>query len=432
MREFICATMRAVLLATLLASSLSIMPNSAAQVLLPPLTVEGRAEIDEEPYVPAPKTMEAINWYVEGNHYWFDPAIFPGNAPVDGHPRGPKAARGLVIWNAGHSESYAAQVKVAPIARYFAEQGWDVYNLTRHSGLASSEGMVRPWLPPRRDNKIVLLILAMSERARAMGYRRVILMGEDRGAYESVHAGRYKASVEAIIALSPAIYSEHTSVMFWERNHFRLSKLYDQFQGGAIKLAGAFFENDEWFEMQRPNIRGPHMQQRLTELGVPNYVINQPKYPGMNGHSGGLSWQFARRYGPCLIAFIDSGKAPACEDREAGVTAVFGIDPGKVPATQGDHVGLWQGTWDDGRFAALTVRDTSGGIAAATYQLGYGIDGEKPETLQWRLPLDGATVTDEAGVSHSFRPAPDATLVGERMYPSNPGLIERITLYRAP
>jgi hypothetical protein len=74
--------------------------------------------------IAAAQPAAAQHQYVEGQHYWFKPATFPGTA-APSPQQGPRKAKGAVIWNDGYSPDKPPAEKVAPVAQVFAEAGWD-------------------------------------------------------------------------------------------------------------------------------------------------------------------------------------------------------------------------------------------------------------------------------------------------------------------
>lgn len=323
--------------------------------------------------IPAP--AQAQN-FVEGQHYWLEPAVFPGIAPK-GHPYGPEKAKGLVLWNDGYSGNQAAPEKVPPIIQHFAEAGWDAYNLKRHPLLNDSRGTGSAGY----SDQTPALIMVALEKLKAMGYRRIVPVGQSRGAFAAVQVASYHAEVHGILPLSPAGFGSYIAGAQYVQNDLMLRGLWDKIKGAPILVGAGFFDKDDWFETKSPNVRGPYAEKRLSELGIPNFIVSEPKYTGMSGHGGGASWQFARRYGPCLEAFFDTGKRLPCEDEAADTAASFGIKP-VTPTSQDGYAGKWQGTFWNGRFIVLTVLPPEDGIYKAFYQLGRGVNGDKIETSQ--------------------------------------------------
>jgi dienelactone hydrolase len=360
--------------------------------------------------------LDPVKLLVEGTHYWFDPAAFPGRVDLSAHPYGPQRARGLVIWNGGHNPNRGAQLKVPPIAQYFAEQGWDVYNLMRHTILAG-EGFDRTGT--HIGNKIEHLLLRTIERAEAMGYQRIVIMGVSRGGFAVIAAGRYRARVHGILALAPANYGHYelSKNNEWLNNHGVIAEMWTHYKASKVLVGAGYFAGDLWYESRYPGQRAVTARETLGRLGVPHFIIDAPAFPWMQGHGGGVTWNFARRYGPCLEAFYDTGSAPLCADGDIRSLAVFGLPvPKSVARAQDGFSGFWQGTWSSGRFATLEIRPGKEGRHDVVYRLGKGVNGDKPETNRWSLEIkDGQMQRDSGKVRFQFQPGPDDTLLTTRI-----------------
>lgn len=331
--------------------------------------------------------------FIEGTHFWLEPAVFPGKTILQAHPQGPAKAKGVVIWNDGYSGDKIAPGKVPPIVQYFAEAGWDAYNLRRHSEFYAQ--------------RIALVMMVGVEKIKEKGYQRIVLMGQSGGAWGSIELGTYRTDILGILPLAPAGYGDYSHDGRWRQNDFEMRIKWDAYKGSAIRVAAGFFTDDDWYETKQPNIRGPFARQRLTELGIPNFIISQPDYPGMSTHFGGVGWEFARRYGPCLEIFFDTGKAPTCDDADPATAAVFKLPVVDVPSKRvRGFTGLWQGTIATGRLVRLIVPPVTEGRVDAYYQTGLGVDLDKQETNKWPLALRDGKLVREAG-KFEFRLASD-------------------------
>ncbi len=320
--------------------------------------------------------------FVEGQHYWLEPVASPG-APPGERLRGADRAKGAVIWNDGYDPERNPSEAVPPIVRYFADAGWDAFNLARHTVLST--------------DRISPLILLAIDRVKAKGYRRIVLIGHSAGAFAGIQAGSYRPDITGILSLAPAGFGDYGRGRDWRQNDFMLRKMWDSYEGSPLRVAAGFFNGDDWYETKEPHLRGPYAKRRLSELGVANFIIDQPDYPGMSTHFGGVGPEFARRFAPCLEHFLDTGERPACEDGDPRTAALFGIAPPPAPAADdAGFAGRWQGTIATGRFVVLTIPPSDGSRkVAATYQTGRGVDGEGPETTRWSLlSRDGMLVRE--------------------------------------
>ncbi len=323
--------------------------------------------------------------FAEERDYWFNPAVFPGRSDLSKHPYGPAKAKGLVIWNHGYSPDKLAPEKVPPVMQYFAEAGWDSYHLQRHPIIGLSKGKA---VAGATHDLTTPLILHVLELPAVRAYSRIILMGQSRGAFAAIHAGSLKPKIHGILPLSPAAFGDAGKSREWRQNDTYIRELWEKYKDSGILVAAGFFTGDDWFETQQPNVRGPYAEKRLTELGVSNYIINQPGYHDMQGHGGGQSWEFARRYGPCLQHFFETGKKPSCSETDKAMAATFRIKLPKLPTPDG-YSGLWLGTWTNGRVAAAVIEPDDNGGYKGVYRTGLGVNGDKPDDNAWLLMREG-------------------------------------------
>src|SRR5690606_20491798 len=189
-----------------------------------------------------------------------------------------------------------------------------------------------------------------------------------------------------VIALAPAA---HGNGSYWKDNDYAMRPIWEKFAGKKTKVAVAYFTGDEYYEAHAPNIRGPWLQAKLSSFGTPHYVINQPRVAGLKGHVAGHSWNFARRFGPCIFAFVESGEVPPCEEGDPGALATFRIVPPQALGSTSPLAGLWHGTWGGGRVIAIPIDGIEGSSVSARYMTGLGAnpETERAESLDWPLTL---------------------------------------------
>lgn len=325
--------------------------------------------------------------FLEDRDYWYKPAVFPGRSDLSKHPYGAHKAKGLVIWNHGYSPDKLAPEKVPPVMQYFAEAGWDSYHLQRHPiiGATRSRSMTGAAAPNDLSTPLILQVL---EKPEVRAYSRIILMGQSRGAFATIHVGSLKPKIHGILPLSPAGFGDAGKSQEWRQNDTYIREFWEKYRHSGILVAAGFFSGDDWFETQQPNVRGPYAEKRLTELGVANFIINQPDYHDMQGHGGGQSWEFARRFGPCLQHFFETVQKPSCGETDRKTAATFRIKLPKLPKHDG-YSGLWLGTWTNGRLAAAVIEPGENGAYKGTYRTGLGVNGDRPEDNSWFLVREG-------------------------------------------
>jgi pimeloyl-ACP methyl ester carboxylesterase len=267
---------------------------------------------------------------------------------------------------------------------------------------------------------VASIILTGVERVRTMGYQRVILLGQSRGAFGSIQAAAQHPEIDGILALAPGWTADYGKSSEWRRNDFDIRPYWDKYAGTTYRIAAAFFENDDLYETKEPHVRGPYAHNRLTELGVTNFILDQPKYAGMAGHHGGTSWEFARRLGPCLVYFFETGSAPSCAESDAATAAIFGIVLPNLPDGNG-YAGLWQGTWSNGRFLALAIQPPVNSRHSAVYWQGAGVNSDKAQSSTWNLIEKDGDLVHAAAVEFRLRLEGDGRLRVTRTDGRTPG-----------
>ena len=353
---------------------------------------------------------------LEGKNYDFKPAEYSMPAPPT---LGPDKARGLVIWSHGRGDT-AASEQAPPLAHYFAQQGWDVYSLYR--GWGSDD-----------RTRAQQIVQAGVEKAQGLGYRRIVLMGQSAGAYASIDAVRYGAAVEAVIGLAPAAHGGgSTPGNAWRQNDFAMRSIWESYGGVKAKVAVAYFSGDDYYEAHTPNIRGPWVAKKLQELGIPHFVISQPGVGSLTGHGAGQTGNFARRFGPCIYAFVETGTVPPCDDDGASLATFRIALPTEFPRRDGDaYAGLWQGTWSHGRFTLIAFGDTGAPAPRGLYRSGLSSGQEKPENYSLALKRESWGLSWPLGrFVYEARPAADGTLAVVRYDPAKPNEQATATLRR--
>src|SRR5258707_5639504 len=178
-----------------------------------------------------------------------------------------------------------------------------------------------------------------------------------------------RADLHAVVLTAPAAYGN------WETNSTKDNSkrdgrtvqsnadyLYDMVEDvKPTRVLVFFFARDDY----DPGGRGPRVDAILTQRHVVHKVIDQP--PDLFGHGSGHNHLFTRRYGPCIVDFIDPDKDPntvACE-------ASWGRAPtGEVPLPKDVQVvpaepavppslaalsGRWWGWYPNGREVEIII-----------------------------------------------------------------------------
>lgn len=207
---------------------------------------------------------------------------------------GAEAARGVIVFGhgrGGNGEDYRGAQPPSWVRR-FNLAGYDVLRFDRHPNsddAARAAGWLREGLA----------------RVRALGYRRIVLGGQSRGAWTALETLDTPGLAEAVIAVAAAAHGRGGSM--------NLGAQYDQLRaivtGAATaqaRVAFVQFEGDPF--VAHPEGRAWLIDQELRARVGAVLLIDRPS--GFAGHSAGHDWRFAERFGPCLVAFASDAEPP--------------------------------------------------------------------------------------------------------------------------
>lgn len=212
-----------------------------------------------------------------------------GVVPRDG------AASGAVVWLHPHYTEGPPPEAPAFMAR-LAARGWDGWRYDRPPG-----GAVPPASPLASG---VEELAAGTAALRARGYRRVVLVGESRGAFLVLAALRMPGLADAAALAAPAAHGRRA-----ERRPQALADFaaaLDRASPDALRrLALLLFENDGWDP--DPAARAGLFQAAVARLGWESLLIDRP--PAPTGHGGVQEPEFDAIFGACLADFLE-GRGP--------------------------------------------------------------------------------------------------------------------------
>ena len=203
--------------------------------------------------------------------------------------QGPGRARGAYVWAhgraAGGQDSRGSQPQ--PHVRVFNNAGYDVLRFDRDPAVDDTEAAAR-WLH------------GALRRLRAQGYRRIIVGGQSRGAWNALQTLDEPGLVDGVVAVAPAAHGP-TGSAAWPAAVEDLRHVLARARAPAARVAIATFAGDEFDpdpEARALLFRGLAAPQvgRLLFLDRPS---------GIPGHGGGALPAFTSRYGECLLGFIE-------------------------------------------------------------------------------------------------------------------------------
>jgi len=208
---------------------------------------------------------------------------------------GPREARGVYVWAHGRApngqDSRGAQPQ--PHVRPFNNAGYDVVRFDRDPATDETEAG-NAWL----HRALVEL--------RARGYRRIVVGGQSRGAWNALQALDTPGLADAVIAIAPAAHGPTGSpAQAWALDDLR--KVVAAAASPGTRVVVANFAGDPF---------DPDPEQRAAifrALASPRVgalmFLDRPA--GMKGHGAGADWRFNQRYGACLLEFAE-GRTARC------------------------------------------------------------------------------------------------------------------------
>lgn len=231
-----------------------------------------------------------------GTRYWEVPAL------RDYPYLGPAKAVGVILWShglAGTAPQY--QFAPPPIITEFAKADWDVMKIQRNPIFEDGWG--------HAGRLHVDYVVEQARKARAAGYKRVIVAGQSYGGAISLEASGQTDQIFGVLALAPGHGSDACSGMSGER------RIADMLVGQLIpaverakapRIVISVAEDDECLGGNRP---GPQIEQALRRIQA-KYIHFDASMP-IRGHGAGYTNQFSTWYRDCLIAFMAPDKEPA-------------------------------------------------------------------------------------------------------------------------
>lgn len=335
-------------------------------------------------------------------------------------------AQGAVVWS--HGRSIEVEDSEAPTPLYMKamrDAGWDVYRLDRMR--------ISDTLP-----NSARALAAYADGLKDKGYRRVVLTGQSFGAFISLLAAGQTDRVDAVIGTAPAAYGN-------------FSEAYDSFRENASQLwpilrnvrrsrVMLFFFHGDDFD---PGGRGDPARNLLSQRGLNHLVVDQPAL--LTGHGAANTGLFVRRFAGCIVRFAEApatpndppcddswGRTPSAELMQAAIPGpASGSATGSADAASPlrPYLGLWYGSYINGREVALAVEKAEGDTVHADYVLGAGMEADQPfERVHRKGRIeDGELVFDEKGRNIlRYRLRPDGRIAATWLDKTGKGRLETV------
>ncbi|MGK7866950.1 hypothetical protein [Falsiroseomonas sp. E2-1-a20] len=203
----------------------------------------------------------------------------------------PGAATGAAVWLHPYAPGGPAPPPPAWMDR-LSVAGWALWRFDRTGGR-----------DPLEDGAQRLAEGTAALRAR--GYRRVVLVGESRGAFVALVALRQAGLADAVVLAAPAAHGTRA-----ERRAQALADFARALEvaspAAPRRMALLLFRDDAWDP--DPTARAALFRDAAARLGVAGLVVDRPEAPV--GHGGLQAEAFDALFGGCLARFLDFAAAP--------------------------------------------------------------------------------------------------------------------------
>ena len=201
--------------------------------------------------------------------------------------RGPQLASGLIVWSHGYmaGKDSTGSTPQSWIGR-FTRLGYDLYRFDRE------------WIADWASDATALA--AAVRKAREMGYRRILLAGQSAGAWVSLAALVRGAAIDGVIAIAAAHHGEVKAMPDTARARADWQHMIEALKPGP-RIVLVNFADDAY------DVGGRMADARtiVAKSGVDAVIIDDPA--GFKGHGAASDPAFARKFGSCIQAFIETG-----------------------------------------------------------------------------------------------------------------------------
>lgn len=279
------------------------------------------------------------------------------------HPlAGPERAKGILFWSHGVKRKEVQWDRPpAPFVRRFARAGWDVVKVNRnnlHECRWTCSGV-----------KHVRDLAARARKARADGYRRVVLAGQSYGGAISLEVAAEEGLADAVVAAAPNHGSDSCgggSGMHRIADTLT-SDLVETIRAARVpRIVLTMADGDDCMGFNKPSgaIRAALMK-------IPARFLFLDDTMPVRGHGAAGTVQFDRWFGDCVLKYVDAAAPP--DAKESGCAAPSplpryafkaGFSPPAPPAgKRAGFVGMWEGEYAIGyrrlRNVCVVVSDES-------------------------------------------------------------------------
>jgi pimeloyl-ACP methyl ester carboxylesterase len=250
----------------------------------------------EERSAGKPCVLHVVNNYTVTGQNWREaiPARAPGAADIGRlrpepywSMRGPQLATGLIVWSHGYMSGKNSTESAPQVwTGRFLRAGYDLYRFDRE------------WISDWASDATTLADAV--RKAKAMGYRRVVLAGQSAGAWVSLAALQRGAPADGVISVAAAHHGTVDKMRDTTRARSEWQHVLDGIKRGP-RVVVVNFAEDTYDVGGRMN----DARSIFGKTGVDAVVIDEPA--GFTGHGASADFGFARTFGPCLLAFVENG-----------------------------------------------------------------------------------------------------------------------------
>ncbi len=237
---------------------------------------------------------------------WSPPSAAPASLGIGGFAweivpdarylwRGAATAAGAIVFGHGRGANNADYRGTQPQTwvRHFNLAGFDVLRFDRHPNSDEAD-RAAGWL---RDGL---------GRLRAAGYRRIVVAGQSRGAWNALQVLDTPGLADVAVAIAAAAHGQGGS-MNLNAQADQLRSIVERADAPSARVAFVQFAHDPF--VLDPDGRAALIHDRLGRRVAAVLLIDRPE--GFAGHAAGQHWQFADRFGACLVAFATAPVPPA-------------------------------------------------------------------------------------------------------------------------
>lgn len=308
--------------------------------------------------------------------------------------RGAGAALGVLIWNHGVSGNREQSHVPPPYVATLMRAGWDVRRIARDALNESN------W--SAAGQRHVARTLEEIAKAKADGYKRVVLAGQSYGGAITLEAGR-QTEVWAIIPSAPGIGITHSHIGTFTDQNQGTAHLFAALAATKASRAVGILPFQDEFALSSPE-RGRRAREIAAEKGIAYLPLDDDS--GLVAHGGASLALMDFAYGKCVARFIDPEFAPKKGVNLCGADGLpvgprrlaetGALTPAKMPVDQpwAFYQGVWTGAWNDPALIAVALEREGDGYALVYL---YGERGTDKLRRRTRTPatLDGRNVVSQ-------------------------------------